>query len=144
MERSIEYRIVWPNGEVVEGHKFSSRGEVLGHLDQMTRKLVSLGIPRQFLPGIQGRVIEQAASDWMTFDEAEKEFAKEPEPPQHRADTVGQVTPVIPPSPYQLERVRTKKFGIFDPCVICGKTFNTCPHNGQETEAFVNYAKTFL
>lgn len=143
MERSIEYRIVWPNGEVVEGHKFSSRGEVLGHLDQMTRKLVSLGIPRQFLPGVQGRVIEQAASDWMTFDEAEKEFAKEPEPPQHRAD-MSQVVPVVPPSSIQLGRVKSKKYGIYDPCVICGVVFNQCPHTGLETEAFVNYAKTFL
>jgi hypothetical protein len=49
-----------------------------------------------------------------------------------------------PPSAEQILRVRKGEFTFHAPCVICGVTFNDCPHSGYQTEQFINAVRVYL
>lgn len=40
-----------------------------------------------------------------------------------------------------IKRVESKQTQLKDPCVICGVTFNDCPHDMGETMAVIKQAK---
>jgi len=49
-----------------------------------------------------------------------------------------------PPTAEQVERVRYGNFTFHAPCVICGVTFNDCPHNSYQTEQFINAVRSYI
>lgn len=50
-----------------------------------------------------------------------------PEPPEI------EITPAI------VDRVGERKFGLYDPCVVCAETFTGCPHTLSQTESVIRY-----
>lgn len=167
MTARIEYRAVWPNGHPALEAK-TNRDEFFKQFDKLVLELTNDGLPKEYRPVVKARVVEVVEHEWQNWDEAERDLKsyqdqeagvrvtsgpKHVNPPDLGVnppvakDWEAQNTtpPNLPwPKPDQIERVRSNRLGIWDPCVICGHVFNQCPHTRFETEAFVGMVKGMI
>lgn len=147
-DRAVEYRAVWPNGVVIEGVVQDDKEEFFQWFDDFVLGLKNQGVPKEYCPRVECRIIEKVHHDWRSYGEVEVELRRANEGPRHVVQpnpdpsANGQiVTTWGEPTPQQIERVRRRQFGWGDPCVICGTRFIDCPHDGNVTEAFVTMVK---
>lgn len=167
MTARIEYRAVWPNGEAFEIPGMD-RAVFFKKFDEIIEGLRGLSIPKEFFPHVEARIVEVVEHAWLPWEKAEREMKRMDEVheevrvtsgPKHvNPPDLGMNPPVVKdweaqnttppnlpwPKPDQIERVRSNRLGIWDPCVICGHVFNQCPHTRFETEAFVGMVKGMI
>lgn len=67
--RELEYRLVWPNGDFYG--KYSDTQSLLIAQDDIKGELKNLGVPSDYFPTIQARVVQTTYSEWSTSREAE-------------------------------------------------------------------------
>lgn len=151
-EPIVEYRAVWPNGNLVDACPPSEdKVSFFQNFDTYTATLKTEGVPKEYLPRVEGRLIDRTVNTWKSYGEIEHDLKlrqEEARRPRHvvspgvDTQTNGQIqTTWGEPTPQQIERVRRRQFGWHDPCVICGTRFIDCPHDGNVTEAFVTMVK---
>lgn len=112
-----DYQVVWPTGQLIDQGPESM---MIERFFIICNQLKAWSIPQEYLPRV----------------EPIPERTQYPSSAKH-------VAQVWEPTPYQVERVTSRQFGWFDPCVICGQTFTQCPHDNSETEAFINRVKAW-
>jgi hypothetical protein len=165
-----EWRLMWGDEQIGE---IGSEPEILARLLDTTNKLQGLSIPTRNLRA-ESRVVEitRTTYPWQSQGEIEREKKekKEKGKPQAPGQNAGlqpgpmekghqygrhsaqlpDVNPTVdpmlfwPPSAEQILRVRKGEFTFHAPCVICGVTFNDCPHSGYQTEQFINAVRVYL
>ena len=150
-EPIVEYRCVWPNGNLVDAIRPSEdREKFFQFFDNYQNTLKRDGVPKEYRPKVEARIVERNVNQWKSYGEIEHELKlrqEEARRPRHvqpvkEPSANGQIeTTWGEPTPQQIERVRRRQFGWTDPCVICGTRFIDCPHDGNVTEAFVNMVK---
>lgn len=165
MTARIEYRAVWPNGDPALEAK-TNREEFFKQFDKLVLELTNDGLPKAYRPVVKARIVEVVEHEWQNWDEAERDLKNYDEKavrvtsgPKHvNPPDLGVNPPVVKdweaqnttppnlpwPKPDQIERVRSNRLGVWDPCVICGQVFNHCPHTRFETEAFVGMVKGMI
>jgi hypothetical protein len=119
-----EHCLVWPNGEVTDHGTYS---RILERWCVIRDQLQGLSVPEAYWPKME---------PYTPAFPTPRDYTPQHPEAKHRAQ-------VWAPTPYQIERVRTRQFGWSDPCVICGGHFPQC-HEPWETEAFVNRVKAWL
>lgn len=141
------YRAVWPNGEIAIGMHIDKE-EFFQEYDSANDGYKNMGIPSDFWPRVEVQEVEILEHDWVKWSDYTTARANvDVIPPTSGPEYVNQIE--VPtgkhalevPQPWQIEQVRKKAFGWSDPCIMCGKKFQTCPHNHSETAVYVEYIK---
>lgn len=155
-EPIVEYRCVWPNGNLVDAIPPSEDKEKFFHFfDNYQDTLKRDGVPKEYRPVVEARIVERTEHHWKSYGEIQHELKLRQEEARRPKHVVSPEMPVPPssqvpghhldtwgaPTAEQVARVRAKQFGFHDPCVICGTRFLDCPHDSYSTEAFVKMVK---